>query len=1237
MNFTKNQQHCIEITNRNLIVSAGAGAGKTMTLVERIFHLLSTRPNPCSLDELLIVTFSRMAAAEMKERLAKRLRKELADLSIDDNTRFHLEDQLFHLPRAQISTIHSFCLSVINSYPEAVGMAPGFELMSEEEARLFRKDFFKDKLEELLKTPGETRDILKRLLEEMDPVSGISSLLDQLLAIQDFVQSLPYREKFVNLSEELTLTGEDGNILSGSHLEKLLYLYLNDQLQKLLLSFSTLCQFQRDDLLGKFQTQYDFAVTAHSTIESAVKSGMVCHSIDAILENIAFPRLAGGKAELSETDERFKAHRERIKKRVDKLAKNLALFTPENIREDIRSSNNILHFILHEIGLRWTEELFKLHVKNRRLTFGHLEHLALKALRTSDGKPTEIAHLYQNQFRHLLVDEFQDTNEIQDLIIRAIARPTTDLKGGNLFVVGDVKQSIYEFRQADPTLFLKTYDHSQSYQPGIPAHNDCRVDLAENFRSSPKLLEEFNNIFRLVLQKETIGLDYTKGHEFIPGRLEDDKKRRPTELAVRLLPRQPNPDQEDEDDLSLEANYVADLIAKMGEPWKDICILLRSTVGSAAELLEALNRRNIPTFCDSRIGFLTSVEVIEFQAILKTVYNPYDDVSLLGTLRGPAARWNEEELIALRHISQKSSFYANLRHVIGQADHPLYTKANEFFTTLSNWQLLSQRHSMADFFTMIFDDLHLIEQAAVRPGGDQRKLNLLFMLDKARQFDSFMTKGLGSFLAFLDDLIANDEDIAPPAPLPDNANMVRIMSVHKSKGMQFPVVICPFLGRKFNDMSLSRPFLSDREWGIVTKHRDKKTVGEEDNPPLYEMLRHVRRKKQRSEELRLFYVALTRAEEAVWMIGSSDQALEKLTEASNSGQKPSSLEVLDAQCPLDWVYHYLGCIYQDPTQAERTLLIKDVSSFKLFLTAEDIAAFEQKKTKVITEETKEDPPSIDPFIAASKRLEIIEKQPLEAKVRAKVSVTEAKRAYESIRDSETPPMPPPRFSPMKEIQWQSPALLGHEKIESPGALRGQATHRFLALCDLIKLSRGECKLSEELTRLVEKNLLTTQQAGLIDLHQIAWFLNGELGARMRQTHESLFREKPFTVKLNTNEVSPEAPTNDLIILQGVVDLLFKEDGKWILVDYKTDYCGEANSRLAHLIESYTPQMQLYQLAVERALGEPISECWLVFLQGQTLIKIKPETAINVSWEKIIEASAVIHSEPTKTTRSAAQV
>ncbi len=1202
---TPGQAAAIALRNRSAIVSAGAGAGKTRTLVERVYTILAEDEPRTGVDELLVVTFSRAAVSEMRERLAARLATAAADTSLDPGLRAHLHRQEILLPRALLSTIHSFCLHVISAHPERAQLAPGFDLMDEQETRLFQRDWVLRRIERELRNNGPAADTLRDLFRDQpSPVTGFDRLAHIILSLQKYLGSLA--DPRAASREWLALYEGTG---STTEAEDLVERFRRSLLLKHTRKIRRAVAFHREGLPPEYTaTQRQMEMLLAEVVDPALENPEA-NDWPAIAESLV---VAGKPRGIDDgVGGRYEDLRRTAMKDAGDFRNAIKALADWTLQKDLAASAPVVRILLEELGLRWQEELMEEHLRLRRLTYTHLERLASRILVGEDGSPTETALAYRDQFRHVLVDEFQDVNALQERLLRAVSRPDDHPSGGNRFVVGDVKQSIYEFRLADPSLFLSIYTCATNVEE--EGTGTARITLGHNFRSAPALLDELNRFFAPLLREGTIGIEYAEGHELAAGRTGDSKSGRPPQFAFHVLPKDNEVEAESDDPL-VEARYVARMVREMGPPWRHIAVLLRSTTGILNELVEAFGREGIPFFCDARMGFLTAPEVLEVQAILQAVHNPWRDVDLLALLRGPAGEWSEDDLLELRLVHRSAPFFDNLKKAAKEDEHPLQAKAARAIDQIRRWRADSLHLGMERFFMRLYDELQLLELGAARPGGEQRRLNLLHLVDRARQFDRFLQTGLGAFLRFIEDLIANDEDFAAPSPVPESAEVVRIMTVHKSKGMQFPIVIVPFLGRQFNDRSATEAVLMDRRVGIATRHRDR--AAGEVHPHYLEAFRDAIRRRSREEELRLLYVALTRAEEAAHLVLSMEDSAEGLSQAAREqGIALKPMTILRARSRADWIVPTIATRFPGCTEAgEYTDGIARLSIHSAKTIGDRLAA----SPGGLPGRPAPAPAEISAFGDALRRISAAADNPPRPLVRAKVSVTELKRIYDSQRDAETPPLRGGRNS----AAWKPEFL---RKGPGGGAERGRQVHRFLALCELIELTRGTRSLTEEGERLVAMGMMDAAGLGLVDLGAIAWFLNSDLGRRLRREAPRLHREWPFTVGIEAREVAG-ATAQGTIVLQGVVDLLFEEEGRMILVDYKTDWCGEGGERTGELVDVYTPQVELYALAVERVLGAAPAECWLVFLAGQQAVEVVGAGDPAGAWRRVVEAGTVVFPE-----------
>ncbi len=1243
-NWTLAQQNAIDARDQNVLVSAGAGAGKTATLVERVYRLITDPRDPVSLESMLIVTFTRAAAAEMRERLGEQLRhalNEAFDSNAPEETIRRLRSQLILLPRAPISTLHSFCMQLLREHAEKVNLPPDFDLMAEEEAYLQRGEWIDDAIEACVEEP-ECGEILREILEQLPPAFGTEAVATIVRRLHHFLEAMPDPKGYTTrVLEDYRRAGDASVPWSECMFGREIVSAIKEPLER-----------TRQALDVFFRTAPNRGFKANWTQKYWDRARQIDQSIEAFLESldddIPLPdfkeflklesRRSLGKtpdptdAALSEAGQLLKPPMDAAR---DELGKLVSEPSVRAMRHQVAACASFVELLLGKLGNDLCDEILTRHIEQRRLTFAHLERLALKLLTDSN----EASRLLRERFEHVLVDEFQDVNALQAQLLRAIARPGTEENAspGNLFVVGDVKQSIYGFRQADPRQFQELYARYHPYGAGKSAQPGARISLRENFRTAPALLRELNRFFAALFTRELGGIEYDTAHQFIPGRQEFffNSPRLEFHLIEQQFDWSPAPGDGDDSDgdgdadvLSeaneREAQYVAERIRDLNVPWGDVAVLLRSASGTATKLIEAFQRVGIPYHTEESIGFLTQQEVRDVLALLRVIDNPYQEVALVGCLRGPVGQWTENDLVHLRLVNREGLLFDNLKHAAQANGHLLEFKTQKFLERLRHWQHASQRESMEILFARLYDEMHWRERAAVLPNGDQRVANLLYLQERGVQFDSFRRKGLTRFLRFIDDLIERGEDLGQPAAAPPNANVVRVMTMHKSKGLQFPIVIVPFMGRSFNMKDSMAPVLWDAERWVGTQFTPGGKYGDGQTSVARQLLVEPIRTKSRSEELRLLYVAMTRAEERLLLFGSERNALNRLQEIQALTELPNErrLHINSANSPLDWALlalseqgEFRSFGQENPivsTGGDRVVfhLVEETGTESVLRPQEspsDDAAFRERLQSAVPE-----------FNQAVEHIAHLANRQIEPPLRAKVSATEAKRVYESLHSEENPPARPAvayiKKSEKAEPEWWPASLTEQPKTRSGGRRVGTLTHRLCALLDLEAVKNGILS-SEQLDRLTHDGFFTEDEAAMISTKDIDnFFRDPELGQRVVRAHATAQREIPFTVRLDAGELEPNySVPNEGLLFQGVVDLMFREPTRngtgeqIILVDFKTDYWDGTSEHFFALEEAYRSQMILYRVGMERALGTPVAETWLYFLRASQPIKVNSPT------------------------------
>ncbi|MDX1973982.1 MAG: 3'-5' exonuclease, partial [Candidatus Sumerlaeia bacterium] len=908
-----------------------------------------------------------------------------------------------------------------------------------------------------------------------------------------------------------------------------------------------------------------------------------------------------------------------------------------------------LEFLLETAGLDLSDAFQQQCLQANRLTFNQLERLTLRLL---EQEPIVSAQIRRN-YDHFFVDEFQDISGLQGRLLEMMAKPCThEHSPGNLFAVGDVKQSIYGFRQADPTQFLDRLNVFKPYDPHYAQVPGTRLDLVQNFRSAPDLLLALNGLFARLFSPELGGITFDSSHAFEPGRPQVASLSPRVQVQLLVEPKAAKGEEQeassgaaeesegDGEDTELlenteqEARWVARHIRTLGVPLQDIAILLRSARGNATVLVQALQEEGIAFQTEESIGFLAQQEVNDLLCLLHTVDNPFRDVELIGALRGPLGGWSADDLARLRLIGGDGPLIEQLRRTAlltnGDRHAAIQPKAEAFLVQLERWQLAVLQMSVADFLQLLYREGALPECYGVLPNGEQRLQNLAYFQQRAAQYDRFARRGLTGFLEFVESLISEQRELGKPPVALQETNAVRLMTMHKSKGLEFPVVICPFLGHKFNLMDARNRLLIDRRGALAFSLKItvlERSLGTEEEPTgdavrglLAAPVRRAVEARLKSEELRLLYVALTRAKEHLILSGVfKEPALQKLREVLQQGE-PNIKVLMKAGSLFHWVL--LGWANRGevlPFWETEELRYSAVSNDGVFqftssevgVPSEQTGTEEQMQPKLTTPETQE---HLTPELREQMRF-ILEREAEapELHLRAKMSATEAKRLRESLHHEF---LPPARIglrgtmSEKAEASW-IPAFAQPESRSRKtlrGARRGTLIHRFLALIDLHALGAGATPQSEW-KRLVAEGLFEEETESVIPWDSLdTFFYNTEVGTLFLRHPDHVQREVAFTVAIpallfQTAEHS-SVPENETVLIQGMIDALLlipaqgSQPAERILLDFKTDFWNGSMEHFNQLTESYLPQLLLYRYGLEKAIGEKLTRSLLYFLSAE---------------------------------------
>lgn len=1242
MKWSQAQTDAIEAHGQNLLVAAAAGSGKTAVLVERIIR--QVLHGALDVDKLLVVTFTKASAAEMRERIEAALIKAQEEQPNDRN----IKRQLTLLSNSSISTIHTFCQNVIRRNFASIDIDPKFRVAGEQEVILLKQET----METLFESYYEMGDAdFLHLADTYGTERGddtIERLIDRLYT---FSESQPFPDMWLTSLCSRFLLQENCTLTETAWGEVILR-----DIAWTLERAKAICT-----LWKKQEALLDFDAYASTRIEVEAFLQNVAHALQTrtwaaigAAVRCAFPvmkRAPTGTPD--EVKKPLQQHRLQIKAAMDGLIDRYFSVPEQALLDDLRVIEQNASAIVRVV-LAFRRAFQDKKREKGVVDFGDLEHFALQILQTEDSNPghlhpSQAALELQAKYQEVMVDEYQDTNGVQEAILQLVTR------GDNLFTVGDVKQSIYRFRLADPSLFMEKY---QQY-PKEPEVSK-RIDLKENFRSRREVLRSINFLFAQLMQEETMelvyddaaalypGLDYPEHPHMLSSAVELILIDRDNETAQQV---QTIPDEDDAEEVSadgeltgeerkgfeLEAieiakrlhdlkrrdTYVFDQRTAAYRPmvWRDVAILLRSEQGKGEVLVKALRAYGIPAFATTSGGYFEQTEVRIILALLSVIDNARQDIPLAAVLHSPIVGLTLEELALIRMEEREDDLFAALIKSGGvgsMASEEMRQKIGRFLRQLSTWRILARRVSVPALIWQIYRDTGYYEYAGGLPGGLLRQANLRILSDRAADYEATNYRGLFRFLRYIERLLQRETDLSSARTLGEGEDVVRIMTIHKSKGLEFPIVFLADLGKQFNLSDAQGDFLIHRELGLGMYVTDRKKSIQY-STIAREAISMKIAAESKAEELRVLYVALTRAREKLILVGSLKKLRRRVTQwcrfTGQTTRELPSYATLEAKCYLDWigmcvVRHADGAVLADcSTEVVDRVLVQDVDDCRWH--ARIVPAME------VRGEEEEEQISDDVLRALERRvpLEDVDVTRVEEilswryphvedeDIASKVTVTEIKRRLadrmQSTEDEAWGKLPlfPMISNVQTEDDYPRPSFL-----QSAGKMRpneyGILMHTVMQHITLQKVL-DTAGIKEELHRLVQEEYISAEQMPAIRVKDIARFFTSSLGQRLQQAMR-VWRELPFSRTLSANRFYDTAQEGTNIFLQGTIDVLFQEsDGRYFLLDYKTD----ADTNPAQVKEKYEVQMRIYREAVEEMLDVPICACYLVLLKDGTSVAL----------------------------------
>ena len=1199
--WTKEQLAAINEKNGNILVSAAAGSGKTAVLVERIIKLITDEKEPVDIDRLLVVTFTKAAAAEMKERIGNAINKQL-ELNPESTA---LRKQAVLLNRADIMTIHSFCLHVAMENYNILGIDPAFRVADEAEILLIREEVI-DRLFEEKYASDEPEDFLWMVENYSDGTSD-KKLRELVLRIYDFIRSFPNEKEWIE-KQKAAYNDEKTADIWFSRAEGYIREYIIEAKAITLNALDSAEKYGPDTYIPMLESD----IEQYEYIES-IPSGEFEKLFNAV-KNIEYMALSRKKTD-SDNKERVKLLREKAKKLIVKAVEKFIFLSIDEMKDGIKKSGYGICALLDIVNE--FSDMFDAEKKERRIAdYGDLEHYCLKVL-TAEGSTaenpikSEAAKELSEKYVYVMTDEYQDSNAVQELILTLVSN------GKNRFMVGDVKQSIYSFRLADPDIFVDKYN---TYEIRNGAENE-RIDMFMNFRSRKEVLDGINFIFMQLMQKEFGGIAYDKnamlynGMEF-PEYIGEAKAGGAVELDCIVTNGETSEEENDNDDdlsgFEKEAEFIAERIEglmygndrmevydnKLEEyrplKYSDIAVVMRSMT-HGAEMVEIFRQHSIPASADTSTEFLETTEVMTALNFLKLIDNPRQDIPLAAVLRSPVYGFTADELLTIKLDSGEEEYYDCVRRYIESgSDENLRNRLAKFYSNLNKWRDISLYNTINELIWQVFTDTGLYDYAGVMPDGKARQANLLKLVRKASDYDNLSFKGLFDFIRYIEKIDKNKITIDGKTGS-DSGNSVQIMTIHKSKGLEFPVVVLAGTSAKFNKRDLSNDIIIHKKFGIGSEFTDTDTRVKYNTLPRA-VISQACDDDRAAEEMRVLYVAMTRAKEKLIITGNVKfgPTKAKLWNMANGVEKIEiqPKDIVSAGSYLDWIMmslirHRSGkaiCdfIGKDQEPSGNGLMyheaVFDINFIDVGQSTQQIYESEQIYKSAEIDEDKA-------FIKEQVNSRLSWKYPYEAEtaIPGSVTVTDIKK----INGEKYPYVvkTPEFYSENKGLSAAEKGTAVHKVIEH---LSFDRTYDYAGIKQLVDLC---CK----------KGILSEKERMSVSIKKIEMFTSSELFKRISAA-ECVFREETFTVAIQPSEIYGDEKCgymDESIILHGRIDCYFVENGQIVLLDYKTDYVDE----LSELSERYGVQMRLYKKAAEKVTRMKVKECLIYSVQKGRTIKV----------------------------------
>ena len=1186
--WTEEQSQAIHEKGSNILVAAAAGSGKTAVLVERIINKIIEEE--IDIDKLLVVTFTNAAASEMRERILNAIYKKIEE----EPTNLRLQKQITLLNKSNICTIHSFCLDVIRNNFYEINISPNFRIGDTAEIELLKEEVLDELFEDLYLKEDEG---FLKLLEIYTSYKDDEPLKDIVKSIYNFIQSAPFPEKWLAEKVKLFDIDIENTDFAETVWGKIILNNYKECIEENILGLKKIKkELEAENELEKFSQAIRLDI---ENLESLLVNLNSWDKSYELAKTFSFVRWPSSKKINSETPAFVKEKRDMINAKFKKLKDSIFIYTSAEVLSDLKNMYEVLN-LLQAIILKFNENYKKAKLERNIIDFNDIEHLALKILiKDEDGKyvPSEIAKKYQDKFEEIAIDEYQDSNMVQEYILTSIS------KGNNIFMVGDVKQSIYKFRQAMPELFLNKYKTYKLKKEKTEA-DDLKIQLFKNFRSRKNILDTTNIIFQEIMSKDLGDVDYNEdeylnlGANYEEPQLENIDFAGKTEINIINLEDTTKDSQEDEEDnvkterienSILEARYVAQKINELINSnyyvldkkegyrkvtYKDIVVLLRSTTELSPIYEKEISDLGMPVYSETSTEYLNSVEIQLIMSCLKIIDNPMQDIPLVTVMRSMIGGFTDNDLIEIRLADKYENFYESIVKARIQVNEELRNKIDSFLELINQWREASEFLALDELIWKIYIDTGYYNYVGLMQNGKLRQANLKMLFERAKQYESATFKGVFNFINFIDKLKLRNNDLGAAKIIGENENVIRIMSIHKSKGLEFPVVFLSSTGKNFNLKDLREKILIHQEIGFGPNYENSELKIE--YPTLAkEAIKMVSKRESISEEMRVLYVALTRAKEKLIITGiekdlqksieSKEKELQIYESEDNSKINPKILESYKSY--LDWI---------ELVYLKNKIKNSDIFEFNVVSKTEILNQTVESETerKDVLKDIANKKVSKENMEKIKNILEWEYKYKDSTEMPSELSVSKIKELSKDTEEKIGITLKKPNF------------LI--EKTELTPAEKGTIMH----LC-LQKLNYKEEynleKLKNMVNNLVNKEIILPKEAESVNYNKILAFLSSNIWKEM-QTAKVVEQEKAFYLNLKANEIY-QNDAEDEILVQGIIDLYYiTNNDELVLVDYKTDYVENNNEQ--SLEDKYNIQLEIYKKALEESLNRKVDKVYI---------------------------------------------